>query len=666
MAKRAKYTKVSYAFQEPGSDKISYGIKVHPYFEKNDIKFETIEKGRSIYKTNPHIEAWCSMEVKFMWIINGLHNKWMFKCPESVRSSIFNEVNDENSPCDETLLVGFVYMGSFDSEIRLTLFGREIDMLCKSIGKKCNPDVYRAADLYQNILQTSDPSIGNSEYEKNKIPYDILIRLGLLKSDYFCVEGKNSVFLRLPSIKKAEESILNSFIELRRRFSYEINSCDDMDKIQGYQGDVLCDEQLKAVDISMENPISYITGSAGRGKSSAIIEVIRKSASTIICTPTHAARKVIQRRICKSNVQDLCRAEVIAYAKIHAKKYSYGERKYHKDPDEREKELFKLVTCICDENESSCKCSELDTLIIDESSMIDIFSISSLLEVFLHGFPTLCRVVFVGDTKQLRSIGKGNILRDIIDSEIIPGSELTINHRAGSLSANVDSIMNGDVDGIVQDNGFQIIHVDQVEIVKKEYDNYVSYKRYIPEEIVKQLVDKKKKLGYQCHSVCYTNEEVDKINAAVKMDLLQRGSKVLVKGSDYISGERTLYKNDILTILNYETNDEMTNICCKEWNRTKNSSEDKFYINVKSKNVGLAFKPGFSTTCHSFQGDESDCIVIHAVKNCKYFDRLALYTAASRARNSIILVTTRDDDWKNIVKSLNPDRVSCFKYVLDE
>lgn len=654
--KRTKYTKIEYAFQEPGSDKISYGIKIHPYFEKDDIKFKKIEKGDTIYKTNPYIEAWCSEEVTFMWVLNGLHNKWMFKCPESVRSNIFNKVKD--GPCDEALLMGFVYLGDFGSEVRSNLSGKEISILCKSIGKTCSPGVYRAANLYKDILQTSDPSIGNTEYEKNRIPYDILIRLGLLKSDSFRIRGKNSVFLRLPSIKNAEESIKESFIELRRRFSYESNCDEMMDEIQG---DVLCDEQLKAVENSMNNPVSYITGSAGRGKSSAIIEVIRKSKSTIVCTPTHAARKVIQRRICKSNVQDLCSAEVIAYAKIHAAKYSYGKRSYDKEADEREKELFKFA-CKC---EFKCQCSNLDTLIIDESSMIGIFSLSSLLEVFIHGFPSLCRVVFVGDTKQLRSIGKGNILSDIIESESIPGNELTINHRAGSLSMNVDAIMNGDVSGIVQDDRFQVVHVEQVEIVKKKYENYVSYKRYISEAIVKQLVDKRKQMGYQCHSVCYTNEEVDKVNSSVNKDLLQRGSKVLVKGPNYVSGERKLYKNDILTILSYETNDEMTKICCREWNRTRNSSEDEFYINVKSQNVDLAFKPGFSTTCHSFQGDESDCIVIHAVQNCKYFDRLALYTAASRARDSIVLVTA-NDDWEDIVNTLNPERVSCFRYVLDE
>ena len=90
----------------------------------------------------------------------------------------------------------------------------------------------------------------------------------------------------------------------------------------------------------MNNGVSYITGAVGRGKSSAIMEIIRRSYITIICTPTHASRKVIQRRVEKNNLQAFCRADVGAYATAHASKYSREVRMSTSFLSKREKDLF--------------------------------------------------------------------------------------------------------------------------------------------------------------------------------------------------------------------------------------------------------------------------------------------------------------------------------------
>ena len=53
-----------------------------------------------------------------------------------------------------------------------------------------------------------------------------------------------------------------------------------------------------------------------------------------------------------------------------------------------------------------------DVLIVDESSMIDIILMNSLLKAV----PLSMRLILVGDIDQLPSVGAGNVLRDIIDS----------------------------------------------------------------------------------------------------------------------------------------------------------------------------------------------------------------------------------------------------------
>lgn len=64
---------------------------------------------------------------------------------------------------------------------------------------------------------------------------------------------------------------------------------------------------------------------------------------------------------------------------------------------------------------------EDDALIVDECSMIDIVLMNNLMKAI----PTSMRLILVGDIDQLPSVGAGNVLRDIIDSERIPVIRLT-------------------------------------------------------------------------------------------------------------------------------------------------------------------------------------------------------------------------------------------------
>ena len=64
---------------------------------------------------------------------------------------------------------------------------------------------------------------------------------------------------------------------------------------------------------------------------------------------------------------------------------------------------------------------DADVIIIDEMSMVDIFLMRSLLRALVPG----TRLIMVGDADQLPSVGAGNVLRDILDSEVIPSVRLT-------------------------------------------------------------------------------------------------------------------------------------------------------------------------------------------------------------------------------------------------
>lgn len=70
---------------------------------------------------------------------------------------------------------------------------------------------------------------------------------------------------------------------------------------------------------------------------------------------------------------------------------------------------------------------DIDLLVMDESSMSDVFIARALLDAL----PSRCKVLFVGDTNQLPSVGAGRVLGDIIDSGIFPVAELTEIRRQG-------------------------------------------------------------------------------------------------------------------------------------------------------------------------------------------------------------------------------------------
>lgn len=70
---------------------------------------------------------------------------------------------------------------------------------------------------------------------------------------------------------------------------------------------------------------------------------------------------------------------------------------------------------------------EADLVCIDEMSMSDVYIVSSLLEAL----PPHCKVLLVGDTHQLPSVGAGRVLGDIIDSGVVPVAALTEIRRQG-------------------------------------------------------------------------------------------------------------------------------------------------------------------------------------------------------------------------------------------
>ena len=73
---------------------------------------------------------------------------------------------------------------------------------------------------------------------------------------------------------------------------------------------------------------------------------------------------------------------------------------------------------------------DVDVLVVDESSMLDVGLMASL----LAAVPYHAVVLMVGDPDQLPSVGAGKVLRDLIESECVPNTHLDVTYRQDSLS----------------------------------------------------------------------------------------------------------------------------------------------------------------------------------------------------------------------------------------
>ena len=176
----------------------------------------------------------------------------------------------------------------------------------------------------------------------------------------------------------------------------------------------LAENQVQALRSASENKIMVITGGPGTGKTT-IINALLKIFSGLkvrimLAAPTGRAAKRM--------------SEATGYeAKTIHRLLEYSIRKggFQKD----------------DEHPLEC-----DLIIVDEASMID----TILMYHLLKAIPLKATFILVGDVNQLPSVGAGNVLRDIIASDIIPVvrlNEIFRQAKESQIIVNAHKINNG-------------------------------------------------------------------------------------------------------------------------------------------------------------------------------------------------------------------------------
>lgn len=199
----------------------------------------------------------------------------------------------------------------------------------------------------------------------------------------------------LPSLYHAEcgtarrlRRLVSTIPQSRSLFGFTF-SIDEMQRATG----VVYDEvQAHAIQQAISSKVLVLTGGPGTGKTTttrAIISALKSEGlRVLLAAPTGRAAK----RMSEATGME---------AKTIHRLLEYNPKDGYKRNDENP--------------------LEGDALIVDECSMIDILLMNSLTKAI----PNSMRLILVGDIDQLPSVGAGNVLRDVIDSGVVPVVRLT-------------------------------------------------------------------------------------------------------------------------------------------------------------------------------------------------------------------------------------------------
>ena len=477
------------------------------------------------------------------------------------------------------------------------------------------------------------------------VVYDA-IQQEISDENLFVYLKKNRPFILLRDYYVAEEYIARR-LAIMNSLSYDSRiNYDEVIDIAEQENDIqYADKQREAINTALSKGFMVLTGGPGTGKTTTLNAIIslyeQQGLKPMICAPTGRAAK---------RVSDLTGYEAKTIHRLLGVKAG-GEIAGFEHNENN------LLDC--------------DVVIIDEMSMVD----SLLFEALLRALPIDCKLIMVGDSDQLPSVGAGNVLHDIIESHTIPVIALTEIFRQALESAiitNAHKIVKGEMPEL--DNSKDFFFMQRLEfepaseLTVNLCENRLS-KAYNLDPISDIQVlspTRKGPLG--------TVELNKKLQAALNPPSRQKseiktflytfrtGDKVMQTKNDYEiewkkDGERGtgIFNGDIGII--------------QRLNRLLGEIEIDFDGRLATYNIEMLenVELAYAATVHKSQGSEFDAVILPILGGYdKLYFRNLLYTAVTRAKKLLVIVGSKMWLEFMIQNNRRMNRYTCLKQMLCE
>ncbi len=491
---------------------------------------------------------------------------------------------------------------------------RTADLIAQKLGfdkesfGRCRAGIFYVLEYFANSeghcylpfeeLINKSSKILNIEDNKIIITYDYLVKNNEIVLD------DNKVYLKPffyseTGLAKRIKSILN-FPRFEKYDENLINQ--EIIKIQKQNNIIYDADQVMAIKTVMNSNFTVITGGAGVGKSTiakAIVDIFCNLDKCVILTaPTGRAAK---------------RMTEVTYLEA---KTIHRLLEARKNSGFNKNEENKIIG---------------DVLIVDESSMIDLILFYNLLKAI----PDNINIILIGDVNQLPSVGPGNILKDIINSNIIPVIKLNKIYRQAMTSniiLNSHKINNGkmpDLNHAKNSDFFYIQENNPEKILNIIVDLYTKrlpkYYKINPISNIQVLSPMKKGILGTDNLNKTLQEKLNKSQTSIKRSATEfkLGDKVMQIKNNY---DKDIFNGDVGKICNIDANNNL---------EINFDSRILKYNITELDEITLAY----ACTIHKSQGAEYP-IVILPISNSHHImlERNLFYTGITRAKKICILI----------------------------
>ncbi len=418
-------------------------------------------------------------------------------------------------------------------------------------------------------------------------------------------------------IYKSEMFIVSKFKRILQKDEKEYKKIDNIISVlEKNNAFTYSDKQKEAIKMSLKNRITVITGGPGTGKTTIVKAIIEAYKSINKISDSEVEEKIASLAPTGRAAKRLSESTGLLSSTIH-RFLKWNKENNEFGINEFNKVFHKLI-------------------IIDEASMIDINLFASLLK----GLTDDIQIILVGDYNQLPSVGPGQVLKDIIESNVIPIIELDLLYRQDEESyipILSNEIKNNCVDNFLQPH-------DDYQFLKCNSDSIKSNLCHIAKQIIDKGYNYK---NFQIMAPTYLGlNGIDILNKTLQ-DVFNPndGSK-----KEYKSGNITYRENDkVLELVNMPDDnvfngdigiiEEIIPATISE------SKREEIYINFDGNIIKYLpkdlnkIKHGYAISIHKSQGSEFDVVIIPL---CMSYNRMLyrklIYTGITRAKKKLILI----------------------------